>query len=96
MAQSFDIFGAQFAKFAAPSADSGFGYVVLSRGVHDRRQARFAQDFDDLTFRKIVFLHGYRKGRLALGRKLENPCAMLPMQRSNTSLAMKVCNRPTH
>jgi|SRR5580704_9644673 hypothetical protein len=97
MAQSFDIFGAQFAEFAAPSGDSGFGDVVLSRDVHDRRQASFAQDFDDLTFREINFLHGVavRAG----WRQVENwkkPCTMLSMPRSNTSLTMKVCNRPTH
>ena len=73
MAQSFNVFSTQFAKFAAPGRNSGLGDFVLSRDVTDRRQPRFAQNFYDLTFRKIYFLHGYRKGWLAVGRRLEKP-----------------------
>jgi hypothetical protein len=66
MAQSFDVFGAHSAKFAVPGINSGLGDIVFSRDVIDGRQPRFAQDFYDLTFGKIHFLHSYRNGGLAV------------------------------
>ena len=66
MAHSFDVFSAQLPKFAVPGINSGRGDVVLSRDVIDGRQPRFAQDFYNLTFGKIHFLHNYRKGWLAV------------------------------
>jgi hypothetical protein len=66
MAQSFNVFSAQLPKFAVPGINSGLGDIVLFRNVIDGRQPRFAQDFYDLTFGKIHFLHSYRKGPLAV------------------------------
>ena len=62
VAQSFNVLSAQPAKLAAPGKNCRLADVVLSCDVIDRRQLRLAQDFYYLTFRKIHFLHDYRKG----------------------------------
>ena len=80
MAQSFDLFSAQSAKFAVPGINRGLGDVVPSRDVIDGGQPRFAQDLYYLTFRKIHFLHNYREGPLAVGGKIGKYPCMVPAQ----------------
>jgi hypothetical protein len=87
--QSFDILGAQLAIFVTPGMNGSLGDTVLSCGVVDGRPPRFAQDFYDLTFRKIHFLHGYRSaGCSDKNWKMLAQCCATP--RIYASSAMKV------
>jgi hypothetical protein len=78
VAQSFNVFCAQLAKFAVPGTNSGRSDVVLSRDVIDRGRARFAQDFHYLTFSEFHFPHGYLKRCLAVVGKNGKRQVMVP------------------